>query len=31
MFEGISQVFDNSGFMPHGHCFLWIKPEQRES
>jgi len=23
MFESMSQVFDNSGFMPHGHCFLW--------
>jgi signal transduction histidine kinase len=21
--EGLGELFGNSGFMPHGHCFLW--------
>jgi PAS domain-containing protein len=24
MFEQFAQFFDTSGFMPHGHCFLWF-------
>jgi diguanylate cyclase (GGDEF)-like protein len=23
MLESVTQFFDTSGFMPHGHCFLW--------
>lgn len=23
MLEGLSEYFNSSGFMPHGHCFLW--------
>jgi light-regulated signal transduction histidine kinase (bacteriophytochrome) len=23
MLQNISEIFNSSGFMPHGHCFLW--------
>ena len=23
MLESVTGLFDTSGFMPHGHCFLW--------
>jgi len=23
MLESVTRLFDSSGFMPHGHCFLW--------
>ena len=23
MIDFLSRLFDTSGFMPHGHCYLW--------